>query len=388
MARPPLPIGTYGEIKVRQAEGGSFVARAKFRDYDGVTRPVEKRGNTEAQAKNNLLEALRDRRDPVRGEDVTAESTVTDVGPLWLAEVRAQVELGELSPNTYELYERQYRNHVVPALSAVKMRELLVPCADRFLQRVRVNNSAAGTKTIRTVASGIAAFAVRRGALRSNPFRETRSIKGKDKRPPRALRAEERDQWITQLEADKQAVRKDLPDLTRWMLATGVRIGEALAVSWDEIDLEESTVDIEWTIIRVRGEGLCRVHATKTDGGERTLPLPRFAVQMLRRRLETRGDVYPVFPDSRGGWRDPSNTRRDLRNARGTEGFAWVTSHTFRKTCATILDDAKLSARNIADVMGHSRPSMTQDVYMGRKAVDPAVAHALDEAMGTQSNGD
>ena len=55
-----------------------------------------------------------------------------------------------------------------------------------------------------------------------------------------------------------------------------------------------------------------------------------------------------------------------------------MTSHVFSKTCATILDDAGLTARMIADQLG--RPSMTQDVYMGRKAPNPMVVRALDDA--------
>ena len=40
------------------------------------------------------------------------------------------------------------------------------------------------------------------------------------------------------------------------MLATGVRIGEALAVAWDDVDLDGRLVVIEHTIIRVKGQGL------------------------------------------------------------------------------------------------------------------------------------
>jgi integrase len=116
---------------------------------------------------------------------------------------------------------------------------------------------------------------------------------------------------------------------------------------------------------------------------------------MLRRRLRmasldreiTSGEAVPVFPHSSGGWRDPNNTRRNLRDARGSSEFAWVTSHVFRKTCATILDDAGLSARSIADQLGHARPSITQDVYMGRKVVNPANADALQRALDTESLG-
>jgi len=119
---------------------------------------------------------------------------------------------------------------------------------------------------------------------------------------------------------------------------------------------------------------------TKTESGERTLPLPEFALAMLRRR-GAGGESGPLFPDSLGGWRDPSNTLRDLRKARGTDGFAWVTSHVFRKTCATILDEAGVSARSVADQLGHARPSMTQDVYLSRSVVNRANAAALDAAM-------
>jgi hypothetical protein len=53
-------------------------------------------------------------------------------------------------------------------------------------------------------------------------------------------------------------------------------------------------------------------------------------------------------------------------------------SHTCRKTVATRLDEAGLSAREVADHLGHAEPSMTQDVYRGR-----AVASAAAEALGT-----
>jgi integrase len=51
--------------------------------------------------------------------------------------------------------------------------------------------------------------------------------------------------------------------------------------------------------------------------------------------------------------------------------FSWVTSHTFRKTVATRLDEAHLTARQIADQLGHAHPSLTQDAYMGRRVVVP-----------------
>jgi integrase len=103
---------------------------------------------------------------------------------------------------------------------------------------------------------------------------------------------------------------------------------------------------------------------------------------MLERRLLTSPGNGPLFPDSIGGWRDPSNTSRDLREARGSDEFVWVTSHVFRKTCATTLDESDLSPRAIADQLGHAKVSMTQDHYLSRRLTSRRAAEALELAVG------
>lgn len=59
-----------------------------------------------------------------------------------------------------------------------------------------------------------------------------------------------------------------------------------------------------------------------------------------------------------------------------------VTSHSFRKTVATLIDDASLSARIGADQLGHAKVSMTQDRYMSRGRVHPQIAELLEQAVG------
>jgi len=141
-------------------------------------------------------------------------------------------------------------------------------------------------------------------------------------------------------------------------------------------------VDVSSTVIRWTGHGLVR-KTTKSKAGERSLLIPSWMATELQSRFSrgVRMDE-PVFANSLGGLRDPKNTRRDVRHALDRADFTWVTSHNFRKTTATLLDQAGLSARVIADQLGHARPSMTQDVYMGRKLVDGRAVEALEEAFG------
>lgn len=132
------------------------------------------------------------------------------------------------------------------------------------------------------------------------------------------------------------------------------------------------------TIIRVTNQGL-RAKRPKSQAGERVLGLPSWLVQLLgERRSMVTGDG-PVFPDSVGGYRDSQNVERAFREVRKGTEFAWVVPHTYRKTVATLMDRGGLSARTIADQLGHSRISMTQDVYMGRRAVDGSASLALED---------
>jgi integrase len=202
----------------------------------------------------------------------------------------------------------------------------------------------------------------------------------------------ERTQWLAQLESNAKAVRWDLPDLSKFMMATGVRIGEALGVFWEDVDFEAATVDVSHTVVRVNGKGLYRKPKPKTKKSERVLPLPSWAVTLLEKRLaeakeEGRDMNSPVFASSTGGLRDPSNVLRVIRETRGREEFMWVTSHTFRKTTATALDDANVPTRLTADQLGHARVSMTHDVYLDRKSVSPATAAALEGLLDNPSDG-
>ena len=88
-----------------------------------------------------------------------------------------------------------------------------------------------------------------------------------------------------------------------------------------------------------------------------------------------------IFPSTAGTWRDPDNFRARWREVRDQLGVPDVTSHSFRKTLATLIDDEGLSARIGADHLGHARVSETMDTYMARGRSHAAVAELLDRAI-------
>jgi integrase len=293
------------------------------------------------------------------------------------------VDEGRRSPGTLSTYESALALHVRPALGQLRLAEVTTPVVDAFIARIKLTKGAPAAKLARSIVSGVMGIAVRQGAVSVNPARDVERIESKPKKAPRALTSTERSDLMARLRSDQFAVRHDLPDLVLFMIATGARIGETLALVWAEVDLDAGTVDISSTIIRVKGEGLLRKR-TKSAAGQRVLALPAWAVDMLTHRYARGARLdEPVFPDTLGGFRDPSNTLKVFRQARGTTDdlLGWVTTHSLRKTTATILDGAGLSARAVADQLGHARPSMTQDVYLGRRLKSPEAAAALQHAM-------
>src|ERR671936_458710 len=110
MARPALPVGTWGTIRTEKLGPNRYCARARFRDYDGKTRDVEATGATGPAAVRALKEKLRDRVAP-NDDEVTRETCVSTVADLWIEEITAEERV---TPQTINRYESVVRTAVIP----------------------------------------------------------------------------------------------------------------------------------------------------------------------------------------------------------------------------------------------------------------------------------
>ncbi|MFG1820644.1 helix-turn-helix domain-containing protein [Kribbella sp. NPDC049174] len=469
MSRPPLPIGTWGQISTwvtKTDDKGkpiTYKSQAKFRDHDGHVRLVSAYGKNKTTAERALLKKLQDRAKTNQTGELTAMHKISHLIDLWEKRFEGLVADGKRSPTSLDTYRRVIKNYIRPALGEIRIGEANTPRLDTVISQIKCTAGAPTAKTCRAVISGAMKLAVRYGAISVNPVREVDAIETQAKNPPRSLTAEEVILLRQHLAADERAVQADLPDLVTFMLGTGVRIGESLAALWSEVDLDAGTVEITSTIVRVKGEGLLRKR-TKSRAGQRLLHLPEWAAAVLRARNAAgiRLDD-PIFTDTIGGFRDPTNVRRSLRTALSPVGstarrdlglslralrrqahltrkqvaetlnwpqtrielietgrikvdhqqiaalvttysirlenhhpllaqlhdatqpadsdkLAWIRSHALRKATATALDEAGHTARQIADQLGQAKVSITQDIYLARRAANPAAAEALQRA--------
>lgn len=403
MGRAPLDIGKPGNITIRELKPKVFQARCRFRDLDGVTRLVAAQGKSRTGAQNALLTKLANRPGGGTGvEELKPHHRFTDAATLWLTQIQ-QTQRG----TTHQAYRQWLTSRVLPDIGEMRIRELRVGYLDAYFTRLRIRGYAPNTlRMIRKVIRGPMALAVQHEAVTANPIAGITKIKGQPKQA-RALTAEERRRlrdWLhsssndpAEREAQETARRRDVPDVVQTMLGTGLRVGELMGLRWSDLNLDGApmiingeltlvpTVTVRGNVTRVRGQGLV-FHEGKTASSKRTVPLPPFAAETLRARRARLAELpehAPVFcVMTRGGptWRDPSKVTAWVREIRGWVGLEWMTTHVWRKTAATILDEAGLSARDIANQMGHAQISMTQNVYLGRGGVAPAAAAALEAA--------
>jgi integrase len=221
------------------------------RDLDGRTRKVERWGTSKSGAQRALQDELRTRHGQ-RVEVLRPHSRFRDAAEVWLQKIRER-----RADSTLDLYSHWLNKLVLPQLGELRLAECDVATIDAFfsrLERARVSvvqddgtaiekpqYAAASRRTVRSVVSGVLQQAVLHQAIPSNPVRNLERIespRGHQKPPPRGLTPEERRRLFEYVDQDPVSVTADLPDLIRFAIGTGLRIGELCAVRWRDVNLE------------------------------------------------------------------------------------------------------------------------------------------------------
>ncbi len=384
--RPPLRIGQYGRIKRIYLGRGIWLARCRFRDSDGVTRIVERRGPARdkrgALAEQALVEALQGRRAPGAGGEITLDTRIANLVQVHLARLADD----DRSPATMTTYRSADRK-LTKFIGALRVGEATPARLDAAIRSMRTAHGANMARHGRTLMRGALQLAVMANVLASNPVRDVSPIVPKS--PPKgatALTAEGLRELRSRIAANDYCVHNDLVDPITIFIATGMRRSELLALRWADYDSKACTLAVTGKLVRIAGEGLKRYDSGKTASSRRTVALPEFARAALaaRRGRAFWGEQKMLFPSAAGTWRDPDNFDKQWRKVREDLGVPEVTSHSFRKSLADLIDVGGLSARVGADQLGHAKVSMTQDKYMSRGRTHVEVAALLDRAISDE----
>lgn len=386
MARPRLPVGAHGTVKLEQIEKGKWRARTLHRFTDGKVRQVERFGRTRAQAENRLKEALTSIEVPTHGAAMTKGMTIAKLADAFLESKRS----AQLSPNSIRNYEIYASTQVVPKLGKLLVSEVKSMRVQEFMDGVLAESGSGAAHSTKAVLSGMFNLAIRNDLIAVNPVGGTERIKHKPKgagRGAKAISPKEVLEMIEAVRADAKLVEYDFADLWEFMSLTGCRIGEATGLVIARTSFDDCTVTLGPSVAKIKRGAPFIYEDAKTKASERTIQVPRRALDIVASRAGRFDltDEGAVFPDPLGMLYEPNKLGALWRTRRDDLGFPTFTSHGFRKSVATMLDAAGLSARDIADYLGHSRPSMTQDVYMARQTNSSKAAEVVASKFGVNS---
>lgn len=349
----------------RRGRGEGSIYRRKDGRYVGQYAANGKRryvyGATRAEVSKRLTAAIAERD---RGIVFDSENlSLADYLDMWLDSIR-----GTVRESTWVRHEINVRVHLKPALPCKldKLHELQVQSLYR--RKLDEGQSPASVRKIHATLTKALKQAVRWRLVPMNacesaalPRLDTEEIKPLDTAQiGRLLRAAEN----TQLHA-----------LWVLMATTGVRIGEALALGWDDVDLDARRLRVSKTLYR----GV--VGQPKTTNGRRTIRLTRLAADALKRHPR-RGDF--VFCTGSGGPINVNNLRyRDWKRLLDRSGLPATTRmHDLRHSAATLLLSRGVPVKVVSEMWGHHDVAFTLRVY-GHVLPDmqDGAADTMDEAL-------
>jgi len=263
-------------------------------------------------------------------------------------------ELPALKYSTQTHYKYCVASHLLPALADVQLRLISREIVQKLImEKLKSGLSWRTVKHLRTTLGTILGTAEFWGYIEDNPVRKTRL-------PRRGLQPEKTILTPEQL----SSLLEKLPEPSRslvWLLVlTGLRIGELLALRWQDIDLQAGLLRVGRTLY----EG--HFDETKTRFSNRIVPLSPKGVEILASvRPGAPKPEALVFSSTKG----TPLCRRNLRNRQldpiceelKIPKIGW---HSLRHSNATLLDAVGTPLGTVQSLLGHSSPEITRGTYI------------------------
>ena len=322
-------------------------------------------GKTKSDVIRQMAEA---RTDYNRGKLVFKSSvTVIEWVTVWL-EKRKKPKLEEQS---YIRLKALYDNHLLPAIGDCPLQDLTRELLEEKyaeIFKVKIGKDYKETtyahSTVNALSSSFKeclAYAVTKKILIENPHEGVELHK---LRPPKKVGAHTREDQKKIVEFTKN--NGSLYWIYYLLIATGMRFGEAAALTWDDVDLNARTIHICKTSVELHGSPHIQDHP-KTSAGNRTIAISGSVAAFLKMVKESQAPDLNyrnlVMPNTRYNIISAANTRKRWQRVCAILGIEYQGVHALRHTWATRAFEEGIDVKTVSAMLGHKNVITTMNIY-------------------------
>lgn len=320
------------EEEVKKYKGKTIRRRADgrwwTRFYNKEGKQISVYGKTQNECLNRLKEALRQNNRQKKEEKPT---TLGD----WLTKWLELYKIGKIKETS--LRKIKYTIDIMQPLLDVRLGDLTAIQIQQFLNNI---NGGRKRELVYVTLKDAITKAVKNKLIADNPF-DVVELPARKAKPSRALTADEETRFLTACEGCKEEI------LFKLCLYEGLRLGEALALTYDDVDFDRMQITVNKSL-----NNYDELTSPKTEQSNRTIPLFKRVAEMLDKNGKGTICKYsrPVY-------------QRKMVAVCKNLGFDGISIHSLRHTFATRCAEAGIAAKVVQHWLGHSTVNMTLNVY-------------------------
>lgn len=332
----------------------------------GKKRYTTKRGfKTQKEAKIALarLEVLATDKKLVKDNNYT----FTQVKDMWIEQYRPTVR-----ESTYLRVKFLFDKNISTFFGNKKIQNYNIAYCQEAINKWKEQYST--YKALKCYTSAVFDYAKKMNLIKENPMKEVTFSKGERKQKKTKLKYFEKEELQDFLECCQKDKFPITYSLFRVLAFTGIRKGEALALTWDDVDFFNKTLEINKTITRNSDNKFIST-PPKTNTSIRKISLDNETLNILKawktqqkryllahgQHAKTKNQI--IFSSKNNNYIDITRPNIILSRICKEHNFNDITIHGFRHTHCSLLFEAGLSIKEVQERLGHSDIHTTMNIY-------------------------
>lgn len=347
-------------VNIYKRKDGRWEGRIKKEDESGVSRKyISVYGKTYTEVKNKMDKM----KDSQRKQTGQCRYLFGDVVKIWLNEKQTYWK-----PSTYATYYQIASKYIIPGLGHLRTEQIHEQQLEQFLTDIRREHK--GKSLSVRYLHNICAVVLKAIAYCKKKYHYVIEV------PENPVEVDKKPQRLLPDEKDMAALEKYLfqhahENTCMGILVafyTGIRIGEACALTWGDINLEEGLIYIRKNIQRVKaGDGQKNstqvlFQTPKTSTSLRMIPIPPVLLPILKEHQGAE-DEY-IIQGRKKPWAEPRTLQYRFAAILKKCGIGYFNFHMLRHAFATRCIAKGFDVKSLSEILGHSSIQITLSLYV------------------------